>query len=184
VDSPRGLVLARVALTMQVSLSPEKLEALLGAADRSLGERLALLVDQWVREHETGYYPALEFLASQGAVPPDLYESLRHLAATLRKRVKRDVQTRLWPVFSSVHIERAQSLAFQLPHPRPGRPHAIADLARHYFPNVVRLDLVLSSLDKPHHLEDVVRMSEQKALRNLLDHFETISVTTARRLEP
>lgn len=182
-DSPRGLGIARVALTVQVTVAPEKLDALLRETDKTLGARLAERVDTWVREQKPGYYPALEFLVDQGVVPPEDFETLRVLAATIRKRVKRDVQTRLWPIFSSVQIERAQSLAFNLPRITPGKPDAMAELARHYFPNTVRLELVLASLDKLMRLEDVVAISETKVARNLRDDFEKVVVTAVRRLE-
>ena len=182
-DNPRGLGVARVALTVQVTVAPDKLDALLREADKTIGRTLATQVDAWVRAQRLGYYPALEFLVDQGAIPAEVFESLRTLAATIRKRVKRDVQTRLWPVFSSVHIERAQSLAFTLPRTTPGKPDAVAELARHYFPNTVRLDLVLASLDKLARLEDVAAISETKVARNLREDFEAVAVSGVRRLE-
>jgi hypothetical protein len=182
-DNPRGLGIARVALTVQVTMAPHKLDPLLREADKTLGERLADRVDTWVRERKLGYYPALDFLADQQAVSAEEYESLRTLAAAIRKRVKRDVQTRLWPVFSSVYIERAQSLAFMLPRLTPGGAEARAQLARHYFPNTVRLELQLSSLDKLQRLEDAAGISESKVLRNLRDDFEAVAVSAVRRVE-
>lgn len=182
-DSPRGLGIARVALTLQVTMAAEKLDALLREADKTLGGRLAEQVDSGVRRQKLGYYPALEFLVDQGIVPPEDFEALRSLAATIRKRAKRDVQTQLWPIFSSVQIERAQSLAFTLPRISPGKPDAVAELALHYFPNTVRLDLVLASLDKLVRLEDVAGITETKVLRNLRDDFEAVAVTGVRRLD-
>jgi hypothetical protein len=182
-DSPRGLGIARVALTLQVVIAPDKFDALLTEADKTLGARLAERVDAWVREQKLGYYPAIDFLADQGVISAADIEALRNLAATVRKRVKRDVQTQLWPVFSSVHIERAKSLAFQLPRVTPGKPQAREELARHYFPNGVRLELVLASLDKHSRLEEVAAFSEQKVLRNLRDAFESVSVSALRRVD-
>lgn len=182
-DSPRGLGIARVALTLQLTIAPEKLEALLREADRQLAVALAARVDAWVRDQKLGYYPALEFLVAQGVVQAEEFEALRTLAATLRKRVKRDVQTCLWPVFSSVQIERAQSMAFLLPRVTPGKPDAVRLLAQHYFPNAVRLELMLATLDKLNRLEDVIAFSEQKVVRNLRDAFETVAVSAARRID-
>lgn len=182
-DNSRGLGIARVALTVQVTISPDRLDALLRESDKAIGDVLASIVDAGVRERGLGYYPALEFLVHEGIVPPEQFDALRTLAAVIRKRVKRDVQTLLWPIFSGVQIERAHTVAFQLPRHRPGRPESQSDLSRHYFPNVVRLDLVLSSLDKPNRLEDAAGISEHKVMRNLLDHFESVSVSAVRRLE-
>ncbi len=182
-DNAGSLGIARVALTVQVTVARERLDPLLRETDKLLSDVIAERVDTWVREQKLGYYPALEFLVDQGVVQNDEFESLRTLAATIRKRAKRDVQTQLWPIFSSVHIERAQSLAFMLPRITPGRPDAKAELSRHYFPNAVRLELLLSSLDKLHRLEDVSGHSEQKVMRNLLDHFESVAVSATRKIE-
>jgi len=182
--SPPGLGIAHVALTVQVAVVPEKLDALLRESDKTLGMRIARMVHAWVREQTLGYYPALEFLVDQGVVPAEDFETLRTLSATIRKRIKRDVQSQLWPIFSSVHIERTQTLAFLLPRLSPSRPGALEELAAHYFPNVVRLELLLSSLDKSQRLEDVTSHTETKVMRHLLDHFATVSVSATRRVDP
>jgi len=182
-DNPRGLGIARVALTLQVAIAPGRLDALLREVDKQLATRLAGCVDGWVRNEKLGYYPALDFLASRGVIGAEDFAALRALAATVRKRVKRDVQTRLWPVFSGVHMERAQSLAFLLPRFTPGRPEAVQLLARHYFPNIVRLELILASLDQHSRLADVAGITEQKVVRNLRDAFEAVAVSAVRRVE-
>jgi hypothetical protein len=151
--------------------------------DRMLPETLAARVDAWVRERKLGYYPALEFLASEGVVSAVELDALKQLAATIRKRAKRDVQTRLWPIFSSVRIERAVSLAFTLPRLKPAHRDAVTELARHYFPNTVRIELTLATLDKQRRLEDVEGISETKVMANLRDVFAAVTVTSTRRRE-
>jgi len=113
---------------------------------------------------------------------PKLIGMVKSLAAQIRKRVKREVQTHLWPVFSSVQIERATTLAFTLPRVTPAQPDALARLAQHYFPNAVRLELVLTTLDKQHRMEEAEKFSSSKVVRNLRDAFESVSVTATRRL--
>ena len=108
--------------------------------------------------------------------------ALKTLAAHIRKRVKREVQTHLWPVFSSVQIERATSLAFTLLRLSPTQAEALEKLAQHYFPNAVRLDLILGTLDKQHRLEVAEKFSANKVVRNLREVFESVTVTATRRL--
>jgi len=182
-DDPRSLGIARVALTLQVTVAAEQIEALLRSEDRALSETLAARVDTWVRSRKLGYYPALEFLADEGVVSAEELDALKQLAATIRKRAKRDVQTRLWPIFSSVQIERAVSVAFTLPRLTPARADAVQELARHYFPNVVRIELTLATLDKQRRLEEVEGISATKAMYNLRDAFEAVTVTSTRRRE-
>ena len=180
--NPGTLGVVPVALTIQVTMAPEQLEALLGTAERNLGRTLAERVQTIVRADRLGYYPALDFFEDHPAMDPALIGAVKVLAAQIRKRVKREVQTHLWPVFSSVQIERATSLAFTLPRMTPAQPDALEKLAQHYFPNSVRLELVLSTLDKLHRLEEVENFSAQKVMRNLRDVFESVSVSATRRL--
>lgn len=182
--SPHTLGILPVRLTVEVVMASQRLEAMLSGPDRHIGAMLAERVDAIVRAEKLGYYPALDFFSARADIEADGLERLRHLAAEIRKRVKRDVQTCLWPVFSSVQIERAQTLAFMLPRITLGQPDARDALARHYFPNRVRLELVLSTLDKQQRLEEVEKFTSQKAQRNLRDAFESVNVTVVRRLEP
>lgn len=181
--SPQTLGIVPVRLTAEVVLAPERLGAMLSSLDRKIGDTLAERVDAIVRAEKLGYYPALEYFAGHAGIEADYLERLRHLAAQIRKRVKRDVQTCLWPVFSSVQIERARTLAFMLPRITPGQPDARDALAHHYFPNRVRLELVLSTLDKQQRLDEVEKFTSQKVQRNLRDTFDSVSVTVVRRLE-
>jgi len=181
-DNPGTLRIVPVALTLQVVMAPERLEALLSAAERDLGRTLAERVDAIVRAQTLGYYPALDYFEDQPDMDPELIGTVKAVAAQIRKRVKREVQTLLWPVFSSVQIERATTLAFTLPRMTPAQPDALARLAQHYFPNAVRLELVLSTLDKQRRLEEAEKFSANKVMRNLRDAFETVTVTATRRL--
>ena len=181
-DSSRTLGIVPVALTLQVVMAAERLSALLNEAEKNIGRSLAERVDAIVRNEKHGYYPALDFFEGHAGMEPELLVQVKTLAAQIRKRVKRDVQTQLWPVFSSVHIERATTLAFTLPRMTPAQPDALARLAQHYFPNAVRLELVLTTLDKQHRLDEAEKFSSDKVVRNLRDVFESVSVTATRRL--
>ena len=181
-DSSRTLGIVPVALTLQVVMAAERLSALLNEAEKNIGRSLAERVDTIVRNEKYGYYPALDFFEGHVGMEPELLVQVKTLAAQIRKRVKRDVQTHLWPVFSSVHIERATTLAFTLPRMTPAQPDALARLAQHYFPNAVRLELVLTTLDKQHRLDEAEKFSSDKVVRNLRDAFESVSVTATRRL--
>ena len=181
-DNPGTLGIVPVALTIQVVMAPERLEALLNTAERNLGRTLAERVDQIVRAERLGHYPALGFFEGHPGMDPELIGTAKALAAQIRKRVKREVQMHLWPVFSGVQIERATTLAFTLPRMTPAQPDALTRLAQHYFPNAVRLELVLSMLDKQRHLEEAEKFSSHKVMRNLRDVFDSVRVTATRRM--
>ena len=181
-DKAGTLGFVPVALTIQLVMAPERLEAQLSSAERSLGRTLAERVDAIVRAEKLGYYPALDYFEDHPGMDPELIGTVKALAAQIRKRVKREVQKHLWPVFSSVQIERATTLAFTLPRVTPAQADALARLAQHYFPNTVRLELVLTTLDKQHRLDEAEKFSSSKVVRNLRDAFESVSVTATRRL--
>lgn len=181
-DNSRQLGMVQVALSVQVVIAPEKLGALLTEADRHLGRRLAEQIDAIVRSERLGYYPALDFFEGHVGLKPGSIEALKTLAAHIRKRVKRDAQTHLWPVFSSVQVERATSVAFTLLRLSPTQPGAVEKLAQHYFPNAVRLELILGTLDKQHRLEVAEKFSANKVVRHLREAFESVTVTATRRL--
>jgi hypothetical protein len=181
-DDSRTLGIVRVALTLQAVMARERLDAQLNEAEKQIGRVLAERIDTIVRSERHGYYPALDYFEGHAGVEPELLVMVKTLAAQIRKRVKRDVLTHLWPVFSSAHVERATTLAFTLPRVTPAQPDALARLAQHYFPNAVRLELVLTTLDKQHRLDEVEKFSSQKVVRNLRDAFELVTVATTRRL--
>jgi hypothetical protein len=171
-----------VALTLQVTMASARLEALLNSTEKNLGRTLAERVDKIVRAEKLGYYPALNYFEDHPDIDPELIGAVKSLAAQIRKRVKREIQTHLWPVFSSVQFERATTLAFTLPRVTPVQADALVKLAQHYFPNAVRLELVLSTLDKQHRLEEAEAFSVDKVVLNLRDVFESVNVTATRRV--
>jgi hypothetical protein len=181
-DSSRTLGIVPVALTLQVVMAPERLDAQLNEVEKQLGRTLADRIDAIVRREKLGYYPALDYFEGHAGMEPEMLAMVKMLAAQIRKRVKRDLLTNLWPVFSSVHIERATTLAFTLPRVTPAQPDALVRLAQHYFPNTVRLELVLTTLDKQHRLDEAETFSSQKVVRNLRDAFASVTVSTTRRL--
>ena len=89
--NPGTLGVVPVALTIQVTMAPERLEALLGAAERNLGRTLAERVQSIVRADRLGYYPALDFFEDHPDMDPALIGAVKALAAQIRKRVKREV---------------------------------------------------------------------------------------------
>lgn len=181
-DSPRSLGIVSVSITLNVTLATERLDALLSTAEKNIGLELAAQVNRIVQAEKLGYYPALDYFENSTNLGPELLVTVKALAAQIRKRIKREVQIHLWPVFSSVRIERATTLAFTLPRVSPSQPDALAKLAQHYFPNAVRLELVLTTLDKQHRLDEVERFSSDKVVRHLLDVFESVSVGATHRL--
>ncbi len=182
-ESSRGLGIAQVALRVQVEVAPDRLHAILSEADRRIGRDLAMHVGRIVREANLGYYPAIGYFEGHPGVDAALIDLLKEVAARIRKRAKREVQTHLWPVFSSLQIEQAESLAFTMPHIPFYAKDALDRLAEHLFPNRVRLDLVLATLDRHARLEEAESITSTKVMRNLREVFASVEVSAVRRSE-
>jgi len=182
-ESPRGLGIVQVALRVQVEIVPDRLSAVLSEADRRVGRDLAVNVDRIVHAEGLGYYPAIEYFEGHSGLDIALMDRLKDVAARIRKRVKREVQTHLWPVFSSLQIEQTESLAFTLPRISFSAKDALDRLAEHLFPNRVRLDLLLATLDKHARLEEAEAITSTKVMRNLRDVFASVEVSAVRRSE-
>jgi hypothetical protein len=180
-EPPRGLGIVQVALRVQVEIAPDRLRAVLSEADRRVGHDLAENVERIVRAEGLGYYPAIEYFEGHPGMDVALMDLVKDVAAQVRKRVKREVQTHLWPVFSSLQIEQAESLAFTLPRISFSAKDASEKLAEHLFPNRVRLNLLLGTLDKHARLEEAESITSTKVVRNLRDVFVSVEVSAVRR---
>lgn len=181
--NPRSVVVARIALTLHIVVTPTFLKQYLGGLGANLGSDLAKAVAAVTREHHLGYFPALDYFTDQPGVDANLLATAVDLAKTLRAAVRRDVQRFLVPFFSQVVVKRITSPAFSLPRVTPQQVDAMEALARHYFPDTVRLDLVVSSVERGSQLENLEKAATRRALWNLRDHFLLVEVTDARVLE-
>lgn len=181
--SPRTVVITRTALTLRIAVSPSYLRQHLGVMGATLGTDLANAVDAATREQRLGYFPALDYFIDQAGVNPALLTTTSNLARTVRDHVRREVQQHLAPFFSQIIIRRITSPAYTLPRVSPQQADALEALARHYFPDSVRLDLVVSSVERGPHVENPEQTATRRVLWNLRDYFERVEVTDARLLE-
>lgn len=181
-NTPRSVVIARIAMTLHIAVPPAYLQQHLGAIAASLGTDLAQAVDAVVREQRLGYFPALEYFADRPGVDARLLATVTDLASAVRRHVRREVQQHLVPFFSQVVIQRITSPAFTLPRVSPRQADALEALARHYLPNSVRLDLVVSSVERGPGVGNLDKAATRRVLWNLRDYFEHVDVTDARVL--
>ncbi len=137
-----------INLTLRLTVPEEILQRHLHASPAKVGEQLARVVDQYSRKHKLGYYPAIEFFRQVPEIDQSLIESSEQLAWVVSKVAREEVQSRLRPIFSSVKFLSVQTEAFALPPFRPNHPSALEQLAKHYTPDTVRLELLVSMLRK------------------------------------
>jgi len=137
-----------VNLVLRLTVPDEILQRHLQAPPLQVGEQLASVIDQYSREHKLGYYPALEFVRQMPEIDQDLVEDAEKIAWVVSKLAREEVQSRLRPVFSSVKFQSVQTEAFALPAVRPNAPSAFDQLVKHYTPDTVKLELLVSIVRK------------------------------------
>jgi hypothetical protein len=177
-----GIEVVTIAASLTVSVPEELVERETGYLPWVLGENLAGQVDTYVMEEHLGYYPALDFFRDHPqAVDPALLRHLDAVADFCTDFARRELQQRLVRLFSTMQIEQLQCIAYTLPRMRPHRSNGPMELAQHYSPNMLKIELLLSSIQKG-HFEGEERMALQKVSRFARAPFAHFQLNGAQRL--
>lgn len=177
--APRVEVIT-VAASLTVTVPETVVEQNVGYLPWLLGENLAGQVDAWVMEQGMGYYPALDFFRDHpDAVDPALLQLIDEIASYCAEFARRELRRRLSRVFSSVQIEQTRCTAYTMPRVRPARSGAPEGLARHYSPNTLKMELLLSSIQKG-LFEGLEEMTLNKLLRWGREPFEAFQVNSSQ----
>jgi hypothetical protein len=174
-----------IALTLRLTLADKDVWQGLPAAARQVGSELAGFVDRYCREHQLGYYPAIEYFRQVTEADQKLLDDAEQLAWDVSKKVREQLQSRLGPVFSTVKFRTVQTEAFALPPVRPGRSSAFEQLVSHYTPNRVRVELRVSLLrkDSDQRIDAMEGYARKMVFRWLGDIFDDVEVTVSARLD-
>jgi hypothetical protein len=113
----------------------------------------------------------------------DIFSLAVRAADVACEYVARETQDRLWPLFSNLHIENMHAHAFTLPRVNLRHPDRLRDLARHYTPTDVRLELVTSNVERGPQPAGLERFAAQKVIRGLRECFDDITITNATLIE-
>ena len=175
--------------TVRVRLAEEAMLQHSPSSAVVIGTELAEQVHEYAKQNQLGYYPALAFFEMENAegrgwLDPDLIEAADSMSWLLCRLVRAEVQTHLSQVFSSVKFQAIQTMAYNMPAVRYGSRNALHDLALHYMPLSVKLDLELSIISK-HQLTDGAEEFVADTLARLLgDSFELVEVSSVVKIEP
>lgn len=138
-----------VAASLTVTVPQDVVEQNVGYLPWVLGENLAGQVDAYVMEQGLGYYPALDFFRDlPEAVDPALLVLIDEIATYCANYARRELRRRLSRVFSNIQFEQVQCTAYTMPRVRPARSGAPRHLSEHYCPNSLKMELLLSSIQK------------------------------------
>lgn len=172
-----------VAVSLTVTVPETVVEQNVGYLPWVLGENLAGQVDAWVMEQGLGYYPALDFFRDQPeAVDPALLLLIDEIAIFCAAYARRELRRRLSLAFSSVQVEQAQCTAYTMPRMRPARSGAPGGLAQHYSPATLKMQLLLSSIQKGDAFEGLEELTLNKLMRWGREPFEAFQINGSQLL--
>lgn len=174
----------KVLVTIDVQLKAEDLKQYLPRSVDIIGQTLASIAVDYERANKTGYYPAIEFFKTLDSVDPNLIDSAEQVAWLVSKLAREITQKKLRPIFSSVNFQSIQTIAFTLPRMRPNQADAIERLARHYTPDTVKIELVLTMMRRDSESEDgrAEPYARKMMFRWLESEFETIEITSSKAI--
>lgn len=174
----------KVLVTLNVQLKPEVLLRYLPCSANIIGQTLADIADDYVRENSTGYYPAIDFFKSVDTVDQDLIASAEQVAWLVAKLARETIQSKLRPIFSSVQFQSIQTVAFSMPRVRPLKQGSKELLAKHYTPDTVKIELVLTMMRRDSEAADgrAEPYARKMMFRWLETAFESIEVTSSKAL--
>jgi len=176
------LQVIKVELGVKLAVPISTLQKNLPAPIDKLGNQVANEVDKRVARQGLGYYPAIEYFIEQDSFPAYLLDAMQEVSALTIDIVSNTINDLLVPIFSNVQISNMQCLAFSLPSVRPGKPHALRDLAKHFTPNAVKFELVVSVLQKEKSAEGFEGYADNTVYRWLSEVFEDVQIFSARLL--
>ena len=174
----------KVLVILNVQLKPEALQQYLPCSASIIGITLASIADEYEKENKTGYYPAIDFFKTRDNVDPDLIASAEQVAWLVSKLARETIQSKLRPIFSSVQFQSIQTLAFSLPKVRPNKPDVMEELAKHYTPDSVKMELVLTMMRRDSEAEDnrAEPYARKMMFRWLEAEFETVEISSSKAL--
>lgn len=179
----REIRIERIAMGATVTVPDEVVEHNMGYLPRVLGDSLAAQVSGHVERTGLGYFPALDyFRAVDEGIDPALLMLVDEVAGFCARFSERAFRRRLSHAFSNVAILDSRPACYGLPRVRPGRGDAFDALAAHYAPRTVRLDLVLSSIERD-DLSAAEALAPKKVSRWLDEVFSHMELSPGRRLE-
>ena len=174
----------KVLVSVEVKLKPDKLRQYLPCSADIIGQTLASIADKYEKKNKTGYYPAIEFFKTLDDVDPELIASAEQVAWLVSKLARETIQSKLRPIFSSVHFQSIQNTAFALPKVRPNQPDVKEQLARQYTPDTVKIELVLTMMRRDSETEDgrAEPYARKMMFRWLESEFESVEVTNSKAI--
>lgn len=182
-DVVSALHVGRVLVSARGRVPSAALRERLPASPYALGADIAQRVHDYAVAHALGYYPALDFAQQQGVIEDYLVAALEQIAAISMEYARHQARDKLLGVFSSVNFHSLHATAYTLPTVRMSQPEALAQLAKHYTPDTVKFELIVTVLQKQKMETGLDSFARRAVQRWLEDAFEDFEITSTRHVE-
>lgn len=168
----------------EVTLKTETLQQYLPCSADIIGKTLASIAVDYELENKTSYYPAIDFFKTLDEVDPDLIVSAEQVSWLVSKLAREIIQLKLRPIFSSVQIQSIQNMAFSLPKVRPNKTDAVEQLAKHYTPDTIKVELLLTMIRRDSEANDdrAEPYARKMMFRWLGSEFESVVITGSKAM--
>ena len=174
------LQLSQIAMSLKLRVPVDAIERHVTASPVVVGNEIAQQIHAHVKQHQLGYYPALDYFQTQEGVDKELLAAVENITWVVSGIVRNEILRTMRPVFSKLHFEAIQTVAFTMPTVRPTQKDALELLARHFTADVVKVSLIATLIQ---HFQDEVfaeKMAEGLAHRWLQGTFANVEVSGVR----
>jgi len=131
----------KLSLSIDLKIMHSIIEQHIAASPYVVGVELARQIDDYTREQQLGYYPALNYFQGNEAVDSDLYNTAESIAWLLESLAQQSLHKYLRPILDEFQIDSSHVQMFVLPHVRPNQSNAIHSLTAHLTPDHLRIAL-------------------------------------------
>lgn len=177
------LHVARVSLNVQLKAPDYLLKKRLPASLIVLGNRVADQVISYCNRMQLNYYPALDYFQQQQAIEAYLLDAMEEASDITANLCRSEIFRLLTPVFSNVAIDSIQCLAYTMPTCRPGKQNSRKKLAEHYTPDLLKVQLTLSSIQRQQATPGFEKYVSSTVVRWLKEVFDEPRITAPRLIQ-
>ena len=177
-----ALKLSQIAMSLKLQVPMDAVERHVAASPLVVGNEIARQMHDHVKQQQLGYYPALDYFQEQAGIDKELISALENITWVVTGIVRNEVLRTMRPVFSKIHFEAIQTIAFTMPTVRPTQKDALEQLARHFTADVVKVSIIATLIQ---HFQDEAfaeTMAEGLAHRWLQGTFTQVDVSGVRFL--
>jgi len=174
----------KVLIGLEVQLAEKSFNNYLPSSVTVIGKALADVALTFAKENKTGYFPAIDFFKTQQNVDKGLIESAEQVAWLSSKLAREKIQQQLQAIFSSIHFQSVQTVAFSMPRIRQNQTDAVEQLIAHYTPDTVKIELVVTMMRRDSDDDDARAepYARKMMFRWLESVFESVKVTNSKAL--